>query len=170
MPELAGEAQPALQGAAVGDDAASDADLAVDDEDVATIGITWGGLGDSGEVGLVGHLDEVGGVAQLRAHQAGEGHVLPPEVGGDRDGAAVVVDQTGDADDDGHRPGVEVGEVGDGAVQQLDEAVDDLVGVGAAGVHRGTTLADGLAGQVDGEGRHVLHVDLRADAEGSACR
>ena len=43
-----------------------------------------------GEVGLVVHLEEVVGVAEPGAQQAGQRDVLPPEVGRDRDGAAVV--------------------------------------------------------------------------------
>ena len=141
VPELAGEAEPALVGAAVGDDAATDADLAVDDEDVAAVRVAGRGLGNGGEVGLVGHLDEVGGVAQPLAQQRGEGHVLPSEVGGDRHRAGVVVDQAGDPDDDGHRDGAELGDVGQGAVEELDQPVDDLVGTQAAGVDGGAPLA-----------------------------
>ena len=63
-----------------------------------------------------------------------------------------MVDQPGDPDDNGHRDGAELGEVGQGAVEKLDQLVDDLVGTQAAGVNRGAPLAHGLAGEVNGEG------------------
>ena len=155
---------------AIGDDAASDADLAVDDEDVATVGISGRGLRDGGEVGLVGHATRYVGSPSLVATGSRARHALPSQVGCDRDRAGVVVDQAGDPGDDRHRHGARAATSASGAVEQVDQAVDHLAGTQAPGVDGRAALADSSPGEVDGEGGHVVDVDLGTDAARSRCR
>ena len=100
--ELAGVPLPAAQQPAVGDDAATDADLAEDHQDVLAVGVAGCGLGDRGQVALVVDGDRVRR-AEALAQQVADRDVAPAEVGAEGEHVAVAVDQAGDADGEADR-------------------------------------------------------------------
>ena len=161
--ELAGVALAAAQQAAVGDDPAADPDLAEDDQDVLALRDTRGGLGGGGQVALVVDADGEGAV-EPAADEVADGDVVPVEVGArvSRSRCRSTRPATPTV-----RPMVRLPCASSSATRvahQLDEVVDDHLGVDGAGVEGQALLADDVTAEVEGDHGDVVDVDLGAEA------
>ncbi|GGL21293.1 hypothetical protein GCM10007964_74050 [Sphaerisporangium melleum] len=165
MAQLAGETVRPVEEPAAGDDAAADADLTGEVDQVGGAeGDPRGVLGERGEVGVV--VDGDGHVrGDARGQQRiGHRHALPAQVGGHDDGPAGGVDQTGNGDRDPRQRDSERVEIGDGPADHLDELVERASGLRPHGVEADPPVDEHAPRQVGGEGGDVVDVDLQAQS------
>ena len=154
MADLAGEPRPAADELAVLEDAGADADGAGEVERVAyAAGSAVVRLGVRRAVGVVADLDRAAG------DQAGDGlrevAALDVEVGRPRDRTVVVAHQRRDGQGrPDHLPAVDV------PVDHLAHQVGERVGA----CRRTAVAEDHGATEVEDDGRHVVDVELEAEA------